>query len=40
MTASILALILASAADNVFGLVIALAIVVYLVFVLVFPERF
>jgi K+-transporting ATPase KdpF subunit len=33
-------LIFASAGDNVLGLVISIGIVAYLVFVLVFPERF
>jgi K+-transporting ATPase KdpF subunit len=35
-----LALVLASAGDNLIGLAISVGIVAYLVYVLVFPERF
>jgi F subunit of K+-transporting ATPase (Potass_KdpF) len=34
------AVILASTTDNVVGLILALAVVAYLVIVLVFPEKF
>jgi hypothetical protein len=37
---NLIGVILASTADNAVGLVLALAAVAYLVFVLVFPERF